>query len=233
MAGLASKDVAPKLTSDQKYREKTGKWPMPSQATVNKWWDNKEKEAREAKLNGAIGDLPMAERTAISAINQDRILSENKNTEELSIEGNELKRRISDYTKKAKVFNENPTSVKDFNQLRREEQQLFALRDEFNKKVQSQKSNYARIGAITDTALDDYDRLSQTGTLLKNTGLSVLAGAGDLLATTQSASLAAVESALTDKTFSKSYKQKKDLLKETFLDPIYSQKKDAKDELEL
>jgi len=39
MAGLASKDVAPKLTSDQKYREKTGKWPMPSQATVNKWWD--------------------------------------------------------------------------------------------------------------------------------------------------------------------------------------------------
>jgi hypothetical protein len=222
------------LDSKFKERQETGSFAMPSQATVNKWWNEEEKKRREAKLNKAQADLPMAERTAISAINQDRILLENKSTEELSIEGNELKKRVSNFTKSAKIFNENPTSVKEFNQLKREEQQLVALRDEFNKKVQTQKSNYARIGAITDTALDDYDRLSQTGSLLKNTALSVIAGAADLLATGASAQVAAIESLTTNKPFSKSYKETKtDLLKETFLDPIYSQKKDVKDELDL
>ena len=238
LTGLTSENVKVKLTSDQKHRQETGKWPMPSQSTVNDWWDEDEKKNREKKLTGAMGDLPIAERTAISAINQGRILDEKKNDESLFAEGKELRLAVLEHEKKVKVFNENPTSVKEFNQLRAEEQRLVTLRDNFNEKIRTytgtRKSNFERIAAITDTALDDYNRSSQIGTLLKSTGLSIIAGAADLSATAVSAGIAAIESPLTTAvTFQNSYTGTKDLLKETFLDPIYSQKKDAKDELEL
>jgi hypothetical protein len=203
----------PEKYNDYKTWKKTGQIALPSEQKLEKFIGEYNNAYRARKSSEFMSDAPPEQRVMISALASEKEDESVKTAEFLKTKSKELDQKSKDYSLKIAKFEKTPPTALELAEARKE---YLALQNEiadYNKKALSTKKDFNTIKAVYDTALKDYSRLNQTGTLLKQTGLGIAGGIVDLLTTNP-------------------YSVKTSLLKRSLLDPIYSEQKAASKELE-
>jgi len=203
--------------------KKSGQMPLPSEQKLEKFIGDYNNAYRARKSSEFMSDAPQEQRVMISALASEKEEQSVKAAEYLRTKGQDLDKRSKDFSLKISKFEKTPPTSLELAEARKEYLALQNETAEYNKKALSTKKDFNTIKAVYDTALKDYSRLNQTGTLLKQTGLGLVGGAVDL----------AISIGAGINTASPlSYGAKKSILKETLLDPIYTEQKATSKELE-
>jgi len=213
----------PEKYNDYKTWKKTGQLPIPSEEKLEKFIGEYNDNYRRTKSSEFMSDAPQEQRVMLNALAAEKEEEAIKTTEYLKTKGQELDKRSKEFSISTSKFEKTPPTPGELEAYKKE---YFALQNEtaeYNKKALTTKKDFNTIKAVYETALKDYSRLNQTGSLLKQTALGLLGGAVDLT-TSLAAGL--------DTASPIPYSVKKSLLKETLLDPIYSEQKAATKELE-
>ena len=203
----------PEKYNDYKTWKKTGQIALPSEQKLEKFIGEYNNAYRARKSSEFMSDAPKEQRVMISALASEKEDESVKTAEFLKTKSKELDQRSKDFSLKITKFEKTPPTALELAEARKEYLALQNETADYNKKALSTKKDFNTIKAVYDTALKDYSRLNQTGTLLKQTGLGIAGGVVDLLTTNP-------------------YSVKTSLLKRSLLDPIYSEQKAASKELE-
>jgi len=215
--------------SPEKYNsyrswKSTGQVPLPSEQKLEKFIGEYNNNYRANKASELLSDTPQEQRTMLQALEADREDKSIQTAENLRIQSTELDKKSKAFSEKTAKFEKTPPTPQELEEYKKE---YFALQNEsaaYNKEILSVKKDFNNIKAVSEAASKDYNRLNQTGSLLKQTALGLAGGAVDILATGVAAKVALTSPA--------TYKGTKSLLKEALLDPIYSEQKAASKELE-
>jgi hypothetical protein len=215
---------APEKYDAYKVWKTSGQVPLPSEQKLEKFIGEYNDAYRQTKSSEFMSDAPQEQRVMLNALAADKEDEAIETTQYLKAKGPELDKRSKALSDLMVKFEKTPPSALEINEIKKE---YFALQNEtseYNKKALANKKDFNNIKAVYNTALKDYNRLNQTSSLLKQTGLGILGGVGDILASGVAGTVALTSPA--------TYKETKSMIKETLLDPIYAEQKAASKELE-
>jgi len=203
----------PEKYNSYKAWKKTGQIPLPSEEKLEKFIGEYNDTYRISKSSEFMSDATPEQRVMIAAIASEKEEESVKEAEYLKNKSKELDQRSKDFSLKIAKFEKTPATALELADIQKEYLALQNETAEYNKKALATKKDFNTIKAVYDTALKDYSRLNQTGTLLKQTGLNIAGGLVDLLTINP-------------------YSVQTNALKRSLLDPIYSEQKAATKELE-
>ena len=214
---------SPEKYNSYKNWKKTGQIPLPNTSKLEKFIGEYNDNYRATKASELMSDAPQEQRVMLQALEADREDKSIQKAESLRVQSAELDKNSKAFKDKTVQFEKTPPTAQEFADYQKE---FLALQNEslkYNKEVLSLKKDFNNIKAVSEAASKDYSRLNQTGSLLKQTALGLAGGITDISTTLIAAA---------DTTNPLSYSIKKNILKETLLDPIYSEQKAAGKELE-
>jgi len=205
------------------YWKKTGQIQLPSEVKLEKFIKEKNDNYRVSKSAELMSDAPQEQRTMLLALESEREDKAIEGKVKLSVESDELDKAGKALSEKIAKFQKTPPTKQEYDEIQKE---YFALQNRsnaYNKEALALNRDFNNIKAVSEAASKDYSRLNQTGSLLKQTALGIGGGIMDISTTLMAAA---------DTANPLPYSIKKNLLKETLLDPIYSEQKAASKELE-
>ena len=218
---LSEKDFdKPEKYSAYKAWKKTGQIPLPSTQNLENFIGEYNDNYRNSKASEFMSYASPEERIIINALTTEREENAIKEAAYLKEKGPELDKRGKDFSIKVAELQKGPQTQETIDEITKEYLALQNDTAEYNKKILSTKKDFNSIKAVYNTALKDYNRLNQAGSLLKQTGLSIIGAASDINASIKAAVAPG------------DYTTNKSILKSTFLDPIYEEQKAVGKELE-
>ena len=221
---LTEKDFdSPTKYNTYKSWKKTGQIPLPSTKVLETFIGEKNDNYRAVKSSELMSDASQDQRTAIQALETERKEKGIQSAKRLESEGIEIDKVGKAFSEKTAKFEKTPPTPQELEEYTKEYYTLQNRSSAYNKEILSLKKDFNNIKAVSEAASKDYSRLNQTGSLLKQTALGLVGGIVDIGTTLVAAS---------DVNNPVPYKIKKDMLKETLLDPIYAEQKAASAELE-
>ena len=200
--------------------------PLPSEEELQKFIGIENDKARQYGFEKAMNDLEPEARVAITAIRNKELIEIKKLPETgkaLEAEGIELDNNI-----KSIINNKNRTPA----EIANAQKQILAYNkklENFNTLVDKAPKSEKLIVAGLEASKANYNRLEQTATALKKTGVDIAGGVVELA--TATTDLAIVGAQLgTGRSFADLWEAKRSITKRLVLDPIYGLSRDLEKE---
>jgi hypothetical protein len=210
----------------------SGQIALPNEKELEKFIKEKNDNYRDNKSAELMSDAPQEQRTMLLALESEREDKAIEGKVKLSVESDEIDKASKALSEKITKFQKTPPTKQEYDEIQKE---YFALQNRsnaYNKEALALNRDFNNIKAVSEAASKDYSRLNQTGTFLKQTGLALAGAAEDIRISTKAFEWALAQSVANGDSFGETYTRNKSILKETLLDPIYSEQKAASKELE-